>query len=49
MEFSKRLGNRFGLLPHTVVIGADGKQIFLKLGVIQEQGFEPIIVEHLSK
>ena len=49
MEFSKRLGNRFGLLPHTVVIGADGKQIFSKLGVIQEQGFEAIIMEHLPK
>jgi len=49
MEFSKRLGNRLGLLPHTVVIGADGKQIFSKLGVIQEQGFESIISEHLPK
>lgn len=44
MEFSKRLGNRFGLLPHPVVIGADGKQIFSKLGLIQEQGFKAIIV-----
>jgi thiol-disulfide isomerase/thioredoxin len=49
MELSKRLGNRFGLLPHTVVIGADGKLIFSKLGVIQEQRFEAIILEHLPK
>lgn len=49
MEFSRRLGNRFGLLPHTVVIGADGKPIFSKLGVIQEQEFEAIIVKNLPK
>jgi thiol-disulfide isomerase/thioredoxin len=49
MEFSKRLGNHFSLLPHTVVIGADGAQIFSKLGVIQEREFEAIIMEHLPK
>jgi len=49
MEFSRRLGNRFGLLPHTVVIGADGKQVFSKLGVLQENEFEAILLEHLPK
>jgi thiol-disulfide isomerase/thioredoxin len=49
MEFSRRLGNRFGLLPHTVVIGADGNQIFSRLGAIREQQFEAIILEYLPK
>ncbi len=49
MEFLKRLGNRFGLLPHTVVIGADGTQIFSKFVIIQEKEFEDIIMEHLPK
>ena len=49
MEFSKRLGNRIGLLPHTVVIGPDGNQIFSKLGAIREKQFEAIIIENLPK
>ena len=49
MEFSKRLGNRFSLLPHTAVIGTDGNQIFSKLGAIEEHGFEAIIIENLPK
>ena len=49
IEFSKRLGNRLGLLPHTVVVGSDGKQIFSKLGVIQEMEFEVLISQNLPK
>jgi thiol-disulfide isomerase/thioredoxin len=49
MEFSRRLGNRFGLVPHTVVIGGNGKQIYSKIGLIREQVLEAIIVENLLK
>lgn len=49
LEFSKRLGNRLGLLPHTVILGADGKQIISKLGPFTQQELESIIVENLPK
>jgi thiol-disulfide isomerase/thioredoxin len=49
IEFSRRLGNRFGLLPHTVVIDAGGNQIFSKLGAIHEQEFDAIIMKNLPK
>jgi len=48
-ELSRRLGNRFGLLPHTVVVAPDGKRILAKLGAINEQEFEAIIQENLPK
>jgi thiol-disulfide isomerase/thioredoxin len=49
LEFSKRLGNRLGLLPHTVIFGPDGKQILAKLGPFTEAELAAIIVENLPK
>ena len=49
MEFSRRLGNRLGLLPHTVMVGSDGRRIFSRLGVIQEKEFEILIMQNLPK
>lgn len=47
IDFSRRLGNRMGLLPHTVVVKAGGETIHTQLGVIDEKKFETIIVENL--
>lgn len=49
LEFSKRLGNRLGLLPHTVIFGPDGKQILAKLGPFSRAELESIITENLQK
>lgn len=48
-ELSRRLGNRFGLLPHTVVFAPDGKRILEKFGAINEIEFEAIILKNLPK
>ncbi len=48
-ELSRRLGNRFGLLPHTVVFAPDGKLILTKFGAINEAEFEAIILKNLPK
>ncbi len=49
IEFSKRLGNRFGLLPHTVVVAPGGEVIYTKLGLISEADFESILRQNLLK
>ena len=35
-ELSKRLGNRLGVLPHTVILGADGRVLETRVGVFAE-------------
>ena len=47
IEFSKRLGNRLGLLPHTVMFGPGGDVIYTKLGVISEVELGEIIARNL--
>lgn len=49
IEFSKRLGNRLGLLPHTVVVRPGGEVVGSQLGVINEAEFEALIVKNLPK
>ena len=49
IEFSKRLGNRFGLLPHTVVVAPGGAVIYTKLGLISEVEFESILRQNIPK
>ncbi len=49
IEFSKRLGNRFGLLPHTVVVAPGGAVIYAKLGLISEMEFESILQQNIPK
>ena len=48
IEFSKRLGNRLGLLPHTVVLRPGGDLIYNKLGVISEVELTEIIEKNTS-
>ena len=49
IEFSKRLGNRLGLLPHTVIIRPGGEVISARLGIIREDEFEAVIIKNLPK
>jgi thiol-disulfide isomerase/thioredoxin len=49
MDLSKRLGNRLGLLPHTIIFNAEGKIVLNKLGQIQESELENIILRNLAK
>ncbi len=49
IEFSKRLGNRLGLLPHTVIIRPGGEVISAHLGVVRQGEFEAIIIKNLPK
>ena len=46
IEFSKRLGNRLGLLPHTVVMRPGGEVVYAKLGLISEHELIDIIVKN---
>lgn len=46
MEFSKRLGNRLGLLPHTVIFGPGGAVLYNKLGTISEIELNKIIAKN---
>jgi len=49
MELSKRLGNRIGVLPHTVIFSADGKLLLAKLGPFTKVELESIIAENTVK
>ena len=49
IAFSKRLGNRLGLLPHTVVLLPGGEVIYNKLGAITERELDNIIDNNLPK
>jgi thiol-disulfide isomerase/thioredoxin len=49
IEFSKRLGNRFGLLPHTVVFTPGGEAVYMKLGPISEVELGDIIGKNTSE
>lgn len=49
IAFSRRLGNRLGLLPHTVVVAPGGQVVAVKLGPIIESDFRAVIEKHLPK
>ncbi len=49
IAFSKRLGNRLGLLPHTVVVAPGGDVVYAKLGLIVEDEFVAILQQNLPK
>jgi hypothetical protein len=49
IEFSKRLGNRFGLLPHTAIVQPGGGIIYLKLGSIKEAELDTVLHKNLPK
>ncbi len=46
LQLSKRLGNRLGLLPHTVVFSPGGEVIYTKLGAISEAELDRIIFQN---
>ena len=46
LQLSKRLGNRLGLLPHTVMFSPGGDIIYTKLGIISEAELDPIISQN---
>ena len=47
-ELSKRLGNRAGVLPHTVVFDAAGKAVASKVGAYNEGELEGILMQMTS-
>ena len=49
IEFSKRLGNRLGLLPFTLVLKPGGDIIFTRLGIVTEREMVDLIVKNLVK
>jgi thiol-disulfide isomerase/thioredoxin len=49
IALSKRLGNRLGLLPHTIVMRPGGEVVYAKLGVINEGEFEEILLKNIPK
>lgn len=49
IDFSKRLGNRLGLLPHTVVVAPSGEVVYTKLGQIVEADFAAVLTKNLPK
>ena len=48
IQFSKRLGNRLGLLPHTVLFRPGGEVIYNRLGVVSERELSDIIAKNTS-
>ena len=49
IQISKRLGNRLGLLPHTVMFSPGGQIIYNKLGIINELELSGIIAKNMPK
>ncbi len=49
IELSKRLGNRLGLLPFTIVLKPGGEPVFTRLGVITESEMRDIATKYLLK
>ncbi len=49
IEFSKRLGNRLGLLPFTVAFRPGGELIFSRMGLIKEQEMDKLVAKNLPK
>ncbi len=47
IEFSRRMGNRLGLLPHTLVLKPGGELVYSKLGLISESEMAEIITKNL--
>ncbi|MEO8385115.1 MAG: TlpA disulfide reductase family protein [Betaproteobacteria bacterium] len=49
IEFSRRMGNRLGLLPHTLILRPAGEVVYSKLGLISEVEMVAIITKNLPK
>ncbi len=48
IAFSKRVGNRFGLLPFTIVISPSGEILMTKLGVFTKSELAALLEKQLS-
>ena len=40
MDLSRRLGNRLGVLPHTVLLDAEGRVIESRIGIYSEAALD---------
>lgn len=49
ISFSKRLGNRLGLLPHTIAIAPNGQIVFNKMGKVTEDELRALVQSFGSK
>jgi len=49
MDLSRRLGNRLGVLPHTVLLDGQGRVIESRIGVYQEDALESRLVAITGK
>jgi len=49
MDFSKRMGNRLGLLPYTVVISPAGDVIFKRMGIVKEGEMRDLLAKNSQK
>ena len=49
MDLSRRLGNRIGVLPHTVLLDGDGKVIESRIGIYVEDKLEARLAEILPR
>ncbi|MBC8037147.1 MAG: TlpA family protein disulfide reductase [Rhizobiales bacterium] len=47
LEFSRRLGNRLGLLPFTVVYRPGGELVFTRLGLVKSEDMQAIVDKYL--
>jgi thiol-disulfide isomerase/thioredoxin len=49
LDFSRRMGNRLGMLPHTLVFSPKGELLLNKVGQLSQTEMELIIREHAPK
>ena len=49
MDLSRRLGNRLGVLPHTVILDRDGRVLDSRIGLFRETDLEARLVAFTSK
>ncbi len=49
IEFSRRLGNRLGLLPFTAVVRPGGEVIFSRMGVVTERQIVDLVIKYTLK
>ncbi|MBL8524408.1 MAG: TlpA family protein disulfide reductase [Betaproteobacteria bacterium] len=49
IDFSKRLGNRLGLLPYTIVVAPGGEVIFRRMGPVTKREMSAFIAQNIAK
>jgi thiol-disulfide isomerase/thioredoxin len=43
IDLAKKLGNRAGVLPYTLIVGRDGKIVATEIGAVKEAKLEPLL------